>query len=165
MRVLQTLNDNVSWRKLVGPKSKRLKDMEMILRFFAFLYDSAGYAAPMKNFLNRYMAKNRSLTKQSEKDLSDIFSLSTQTILSGIGERAFRPKRSVNAAVVDSLMTGIAKRLLVHKPFTDIKSLKARYDSLITDTAYLDASETGTSQPANITARFTRAEQAFSQMQ
>jgi Protein of unknown function DUF262 len=165
VRVLQTLNGNPSWRKLVGPKSKRLKDMEMILRFFAFLYDFPVYAAPMKNFLNRYMAKNRSLLKQSEKDLNKIFNLTTQTILSGIGEKAFRPKRSVNAAVVDSLMTGIAKRLLIHHPFTDLKSLKAQYDQLITDTEYLNATETGTSQPANITTRFTKAEQAFMQIQ
>jgi hypothetical protein len=163
--VLQMLNDNASWRKLVGPKSKRLKDMEMILRFFAFLYNLQGYAAPMKNFLNRYMAKNRSLKHQSEKELSDIFNLTTQTILNGIGEKAFRPKRSVNAAVVDSLMTGIAKRLLIHQPFTDLKTFKSQYNQLIANKDYQDATETGTSQPANITTRFTKAEQAFLQIQ
>jgi hypothetical protein len=165
VRVLQTLNENLSWRRLVGPKSKRLKDMEMILRFFAFLYDFKGYTAPMKNFLNRYMARNKNLKYQSEKDLGDIFDLTTQTILTEIGEKAFRPKRSVNAAVVDSLMTGIAKRLLVHKTFTDLKSLRIQYNSLIANTKYQDATETGTSQPANIITRFTEAEKAFSQIQ
>jgi hypothetical protein len=165
VRVLQTLNENSSWRKLVGAKSKRLKDMEMILRFFAFLYDYGKYEAPMKTFLNRYMAKNKSLALQSEESLSKIFSLTTETILSGIGEKAFRPKRSVNAAVVDSLMTGIAKRLLVQQTLKDLKSLKTQYDSLITNPKYLEAAETGTSQAANITARFTEAEQAFSQLQ
>src|SRR6202034_213436 len=38
VRVLQKLNNNEAWRKLVGPRSSRLKDMEMVLRFFAFLY-------------------------------------------------------------------------------------------------------------------------------
>jgi hypothetical protein len=139
--------------------------MEMILRFFAFLYDFKGYTAPMKNFLNRYMARNKNLKYQSEKDLGDIFDLTTQTILTEIGEKAFRPKRSVNAAVVDSLMTGIAKRLLVHKTFTDLKSLRIQYNSLIANTKYQDATETGTSQPANIITRFTEAEKAFSQIQ
>jgi len=165
VRVLQTLNDNIAWRKLVGAKSKRLKDMEMILRFFAFLYDFQGYAAPMKNFLNRYMAKNRSLLKQSEKELTNIFSLTAQTIFNGIGEKAFRPKRSVNAAVVDSLMTGVARRLLIHHPFADLEAFKAQYDQLITNADYLNATETGTSQSANITARFTKAEEAFTQIQ
>jgi hypothetical protein len=165
VRVLQELNNDIAWRSLVGPKSKRLKDMEMILRFFAFLYFSKKYEAPMKIFLNRYMATNRELTVQSEKSLKEIFALTTQTILDGIGVKAFRPKRPVNAAVVDSLMTGLAKRLIVHKPLTDIGSLKAQYETLIADSVYLDATETGTSQPANITTRLTKAELAFSQVQ
>jgi len=165
VRVLQNLNDDIAWRALVGPKSKRLKDMEMILRFFAFLYFSKKYEAPMKIFLNRYMATNRALAVQSEKTLKKIFTLTTRTILDGIGLKAFRPRRPVNAAVVDSLMTGLAKRLQVHGPLKDINSLKAQYEELIADQAYLNSTETGTSQPANITTRLTKAEQAFSQVQ
>lgn len=165
VRVLQKLNENSAWRTLVGPKSKRLKDMEMILRFFAFLYFSKKYEAPMKIFLNRYMATNRSLASQSEQELSEIFNLTTQTILNGIGVKAFRPRRAVNAAVVDSLMTGIARRLMRGGPLKDLASLKAQYESLMADPAYMDATETGTSQPANITTRLAKAEQAFSQVQ
>ena len=36
----------------------------------------------------------------------------TKTILEGIGNKAFRPELAVNAAVVDSLMVGITKRLI-----------------------------------------------------
>lgn len=165
VRVLQRLNDNSAWRALVGPKSSRLKDMEMILRFFAFFYFAKKYEAPMKIFLNRYMATNRNLEVQSEQELETIFNVTTQTILDGIGTKAFRPKRAVNAAVVDSLMTGIAKRLRVHHPLTDADFLRTQYDALISDKAYLDATETGTSQTANVTTRLTKAEQAFSQAQ
>jgi Protein of unknown function DUF262 len=163
--VLQRLNENGSWRKLVGAKSRRLKDMEMILRFFAFLFFAKKYEAPMKMFLNRYMATNRGLAAQSEKELTDIFTSTTRTILEGIGVKAFRPRRAVNAAVVDSLMTGVARRLIASGPIKDLGSLKAQYESLIADKAYLDATETGTSQAANVTARLSRAEQAFSQIQ
>jgi len=165
VRVLQKLNENGAWRTLVGPKSKRLKDMEMILRFFGFLYFSKKYERPMKIFLNRYMATNRSLASQSEQELSEIFNLTTQTILNGIGVKAFRPRRAVNAAVVDSLMTGIAKRLMRGQPPKDLVSLRAQYETLMTDKAYLEATETGTSQPANVTTRLKKAEQAFSQLQ
>jgi hypothetical protein len=58
VRVLRELNDNAAWRALFGAKSKRLKDMEMILRFFAFYYHAKHYRSPMKDFLNRYMASN-----------------------------------------------------------------------------------------------------------
>ncbi|MHB1959220.1 MAG: DUF262 domain-containing protein [Acidobacteriaceae bacterium] len=163
--VLQKLNENVEWRTLIGQKSKRLKDMEMILRFFAFLYFSRKYEPPMKIFLNRYMATNRSLAVQSEQELIKIFDQTTHTIFDGIGVKAFRPKRAVNAAVVDSLMTGIAKRLMRGQPPKDLVSLRAQYETLMTDEKYLEATETGTSQPANVTTRLTKAEQAFSQLQ
>lgn len=165
VRVLQELNDDKAWRAMVGAKSKRLKDMEMILRVFAFLYYAEQYEAPMKNFLNRYMATNRHLKKQSEKDLREIFTLTTHTILNGIGDKAFRPKRAVNAAVVDSVMTGVAARIRTHGQITDLGLLKKQFDSLMSDKAYLEATETGTSQQANVTNRLSKAEKAFSPIQ
>ena len=36
VRVLQELSDDEAWSQLYGIKSRRLKDMELILRFFAF---------------------------------------------------------------------------------------------------------------------------------
>lgn len=164
VRVLQDFNDAAAWRKLYGKKSRRLKDMEMILRFFAFLYYAPHYRSPMKDFLNRYMATNRNLQKQSEKELREIFNRTTQTILEGIGGKAFRPKRAVNAAVVDSLMTGIAKRLLDKGDICDKRMLKLHFDELMQNANYMAAVETGTSQEANVRTRITSAEQAFSQI-
>jgi len=57
------------------------------------------------------MASNRNLQKQGETELRQIFVKTTETILEGIGNKAFRLERAVSAAVVDSLMVGIAKRL------------------------------------------------------
>ena len=159
--VLQALNNDDSWRQLFGTKSRRLKDMEMILRFFAFLYHAGQYKSPMKDFLNRYMATNRHLKKQSKKDLEKIFTDTSQTILSGIGTRAFRPQRAVNAAVVDSLMTGIAKRILAKGAIKRSAQLKARFEQLMTDRDYLAAVETGTAQEANVRKRLEKAEEAF----
>ncbi len=164
VRVLQDFNDATAWRKLYGKKSRRLKDMEMILRFFAFLYYALHYRSPMKDFLNRYMATNRNLQKQPKNELLKIFNRTTQTILEGIGDKAFRPKRAVNAAVVDSLMTGIAKRLLDKGDIHDKRMLKHHFDGLMQNADYMAAAETGTSQEANVKKRITLAEQAFSQI-
>src|SRR5712692_8394121 len=91
VRVLSKLNDNTAWRKLFGNKTKRLKDMEMILRFFAFYFYGQKYRSPMKDFLNRYMASNQNLQRQSKKELSQIFEDTTTIILKALGIRAFRP--------------------------------------------------------------------------
>jgi hypothetical protein len=163
--VLQALNEEDSWRELFGGKSRRLKDMEMILRFFAFLYYSDQYKSPMKDFLNRYMATNRHLKKQSKKDLVRIFIDTSQTILKGIGTRAFRPQRAVNAAVVDSLMTGVARRILAKGAIRSTAQLKARFDRLMNDKEYLAAVETGTAQEANVNKRVQKAEAAFAHIQ
>ena len=93
VRVLRRLNEHKAWRNLYGKRSLRLKDMEMILRFFAFLYHTSSYRRPMKEFLNRYMAVNKDLVRQPEAELEQIFD-ETVTVLDGaVGVRAFRPAK------------------------------------------------------------------------
>lgn len=160
--VLVELNDDAAWRKLIGPRSKHLKDIELILRFFAFLYYADKYKAPMKDFLNRYMATNRHLKHQSANQLTQIFTTTTEALLSSVGDHAFRPKRTVNAAVVDSLMVGIAARTMAKgSAITNAKELARRYNKLITNPLYESATETGTAQEANVRERLRLAEAAF----
>ena len=160
VRVLKSLNDERAWRKLYGKKSRRLKDMEMILRFFAFYYHGDQYSSPMKAFLNRYMATNRNLERQSEGDLREVFCKTTSVLDDSLGHRAFRPKRAVNAAVVDSLMTGLAKRLR-HGTIENLEQVRCQYETLLSNKDYIAAIETGTSQEANVEARMRLAKDAF----
>jgi hypothetical protein len=165
VQVLQTLNEDPCWRKLYGPKSKRLKDLELILRFFAFFFYGEQYESPMKSFLNRYMATNRNLGKQSEAVLRRIFTTTVKVIFDGLGTKAFRPKRAINAAVVDSLMTGIAKRIgFKGSAITNFAELNRRFDKLMRDQKYAEAIETGTSQEANVRDRLAKAEKAFANL-
>jgi hypothetical protein len=160
VRVLRTLNDHTAWRKLFGSKSRRLKDMEMILRFFALYYHPHNYRSPMKDFLNRYMASNRDLTRQTERDLTTVFVDTTDRIAAIIGSRAFRPLRAVNAAVIDSLMVGIAHRM-DRGPIKNAEQLVAHYDALLKNPDYQSAVQTGTSQEANVQTRLDLAKKAF----
>jgi hypothetical protein len=163
--VLKSLNENPSWRKLYGPRSKRLKDMELILRFFALFFYASKYQAPMKDFLNKYMATNRNLEKQSEEKLRSLFERTVDVIAEAIGPKAFRPKRAVNAAAVDSLMTGIAKRLTnTPAPVKNLPELKRRFERLLRDESYTSAIETGTSQEANVLARLRKTETTFASL-
>lgn len=161
VRVLRELNENVDWRELFGAKSKRLKDMELILRFFAFYNYADQYRSPMKDFLNRYMATNRNLQRQSEEELKGLFEATVSVIRDAIGPRAFRPRRAVNAAVVDSLMTGVAKRISDKGEIRNKKQFAEQYDKLMKIRDYLAAVETGTSQEANVEARLRLAQESF----
>jgi hypothetical protein len=165
VRVLQALNDDSSWRKLYGVKSRRLKDMELILRFLAFYYYAEKYESPMKGFLNRYMATNRNLQKQTEEELRRVFTTTTKTIFDALGQKAFRPKRAINAAVVDSLMIGVAKRITAKgASLSDFPKLREQFRKLMNDPTYVGAIETGTSQEANVRNRISQAELAFAEV-
>ncbi len=71
--LLRQLNQDSDWRAIYGQPSERLKDQEMILRFFAMRYYGNSYARPMKVFLNRCMATNRRFDRQSENELTAAF--------------------------------------------------------------------------------------------
>ena len=114
----------------------------------------------MKDFLNRYMATNRRLEHQSEEELKAIFDQTTAILCEAIGQRAFRPRTAVNAAVVDSLMTGVATRV-AKGPILDKQQFREKYDSLIKNMEYAGAVESGTSQEANVATRLKLAKQAF----
>ena len=160
VRVLRRLNEHPAWRHLYGKRSRRLKDMEMILRFFAFLYHTSSYRSPMKEFLNRYMASNKNLARQREDQLEQIFSDTVTVLYDSVGVRAFRPARAVNAAVVDSVMTGLARRI-TRNPIREPSQVALRYATLLRNESYRKAVETGTSQESNVETRLELATRAF----
>ena len=132
----------------------------MILRFFAFYYYAEQYSRPMKDFLNRYMASNRNFERQTETELQEVFSTTISALEDALGPRAFRPERAVNAAVVDSLMIGVAKRLR-HGVIENLEHLRSQHESLLSNKKYIAAIKTGTSDEVNVETRMTLAKDAF----
>lgn len=160
VNVLKRLNEEDLWRNLYGKKSSRLRDMEMILRFFAFYYHADHYAKPMKDFLNRYMASNRNLTWQTEAELQSVFRETISVLAESLGPHAFRPEGTLNASVVDSLMTSVARRLK-HGRIKDLDELKARHALLLSNSEYIMAIKTATSDETSVETRMRLAKEAF----
>jgi hypothetical protein len=158
---LSKLNENVRWRALYGRKSARLKDLELILRFLGLYFHAGSYERPMKAFLNRYMAANRDLLKQSEDAIRPIFENTVSAILNGIGVRAFRPfGGAVNAAVLDSVLYGVASRLSAG-PLKEVTHLKSPYEELLKSEAYLHAVTRATADEESVSTRLSAARTAF----
>ena len=160
VRVLKDLNDRPAWRRLYGNRSRRLKDMEMILRFFAFHYDGATYRSPMKEFLNRYMAKNKDLARQPEDEMVRTFDATVTALGEAVGDRAFRPVRAVNAAVVDSLMTGLARRIGKGPISSSPQGVEA-YAGLMKNEDYRRAIDAHTTHASIVKTRIDLATRAF----
>jgi hypothetical protein len=106
------------------------------------------------------MASNQNLQRQSEAELTRTFDQTVAVIAKQIGPKAFRPVRAVNAAVIDSLMTGLARRLATG-PIKRIEQVREHYEQLLKTQVYWDAVQTGTSQEANVAARIDQATKEF----
>ncbi|KVK99765.1 DUF262 domain-containing protein [Burkholderia territorii] len=161
--LLSSLNENESWRALYGKKSARLKDLELILRFFALYYQAATYKRPMKEFLNRYMASNINLQSVGEETLRPLFVAMTEAIHQSIGVRAFRLKTAINAAVADSIMVGVARRLAAG-PVSNPEDFKAAYEFLLKDDEYLKTIGRSTADEEFVRLRLERSTNAFAKV-
>jgi len=160
--LLEEITESKDWKRLYGKRpSKRMKDQELILRFWALYEDYEKYKDPMRGFLDGFYKKaSSSVWAKKRGEFSKTFSNVIKTIRRELDRKAFRPERSINAAVFDSVMVGIAKRL----DSGEIKSrgeVEIAYDNLMKGKKYRDACQEGTSKIVKVTTRISAAIDAF----
>lgn len=160
---LAILNQNEAWRSVYGSPTARLRDEELILRFLAMLFWRRHYKVGLKSFLNEFMAKNRHLEIHSQSQLEAAFVPAIEIVHATLGGEAFRPSRTLNAAVFDAVMVGLATRL-VREPITDIGQVVGQYRQLLSNRRFIDATETGTAHPDSVATRMSLAIEAFSEI-
>ncbi|MCC6149538.1 MAG: DUF262 domain-containing protein [Planctomycetes bacterium] len=157
---LDDLNKTKSWRSIFGAVNKRMRDKELILRYFALLYHSNSYKRPMVEFLNRYMGANRHLQKQQFGQLRTDFVEVIDIVFESVGKRAFKPERAFNAAVFDSVMVGISRRLSNGR-ISKITDVGSKYRELIKDADFQEVCSTSTSQEDRLEKRLKIATRYF----
>jgi Protein of unknown function DUF262 len=157
---LHRLNENAEWRALYGPKSKRLKDVELILRFLAFYESGSNYKRPMKHFLNDYMKEKRNLTDDQLQEFGDVFVKMVTFVTKTLGNRAFRPDRSLNTAVFDSVACALAHRLAAGPEPAPAAALAA-YDKLLKNEQFIEGYIRSTANEENVKLRMDEAKAAF----
>lgn len=153
-------NDNEDWRAIYGPKSKRLKDVELILRFMAFYEKGNAYKSPMKHFLNDYMKEKRDLADKQLQEIGDIFARTVAFVNSALGNRTFRPDRSLNTAVFDSVATALARRLSKNGE-PDAAAAEAAYNNLFDNSRFVEGYIRSTADDENVKKRMEEADEAF----
>lgn len=161
--LLGEINQVKAWREIFGKLNERLKDQELVLRFFAFYYAYKQYVRPMKLFLNNFMSSNRNLKLYSEESLKTKFKRSIELILEAVGPKAFRFKRSINAALYEAVMVGVTQRL-DKGPIKDKKMLLETYAKLLTNSNFETACRTGTSDETKVSIRLKLAIDFFNKV-
>lgn len=161
--LLSEINNNTSWRHIFGKVNKRLKDEELLLRFFALYYDRDKYEKPFKVFLNTFMSSNRKLERYSKDVLKKLFCPIIDIVYKSIGDKAFRPEKAINAAVFESVMVGLATRL-EKGSIINMTQINTEYEKLVANTDYITACKTGTSDEGKIETRLSSAIEAFTRI-
>lgn len=158
--LLGRINEDPNWRNIYGAVSKRQKDQELILRFLAFLRRSDRYRQPMRDFLNSFTADHRNIGDHLSTEFEKIFSDTIAIVVQAIGHRAFRPEKGLNAAIFDSVMVALARRIETG-PVRDSQCLKQAYQRLLQDESFRLASSQSTANIDNVRSRFLLAQEAF----
>ena len=153
VKFLVKLNENLEWRKILGkgvPDSRK-RDIEILLRFFA-MRDISDYQKPMKDFLSRFMRKNRDASEASLAQSEKIFRDTCTQVLESLGEKPFHGRSGVNVAVLDAVMVAFSENL------NSIPGdVRVRYDSLRNYEEFVTKTRQGTTDVAIVRQRFDQA--------
>ena len=128
--LLTELARNSYWQELYGASSNRKKDEEIILRFLALYYSLDIYERPMKKFLNDFMEKNLNPSNDRCDEFRQRFENTVKVVAEIITPKALRPSRSLNVAVVDAVLVGLAQRL-DRCPISDHDVLRSAHTKLL----------------------------------
>ncbi|WP_341314361.1 DUF262 domain-containing protein [Paraburkholderia sp. IMGN_8] len=158
--LLRKLNATPSWRAIFGKESNRLKDQELILRFLAMYSEGDKYEKPMSEFLSKFNNKCRVLSAEQVRQFTEIFVKTIDTVYKSVGAHAFRPERALNAAVFDSVMVGLARRIR-DKGDADPAAVANAYGLLLSDAGFRAAMSIATSDSANVGTRLRLATEKF----
>ena len=156
---LKKLNGDSNWRVLLKKEQpdSRMKDLEMIARFFSLLKDWKNYRKPMKDFISDFMRNNKDVNEKEQKILTKTFVDVMEKIQKEIGVDAFRLRAGINIAIFDSITTSIA----IIGP-DKIKNLKEKFLELKENIAYLEAISKSTTDIDRVTGRIKLAIEFFS---
>ncbi len=151
---IDKMNNYSAWRNILGKKDvdSRRKDIELMVRFFA-MRDFSAYKKPMKDFLSKFMKKNRNPSPDALETSKDFFEKTCDAVISSLGQKPFHIRAGLNAAVFDAVMTAFSKN------YNSIpKDIKERYSRLIEDTTFDKNTRNATTDVDTIKERFQQAE-------
>lgn len=183
--LLKELNKGKAWRTIVGTatEDKRMRDVELVLRFFALFYNINHYEKPMKGFLNKFMKihrhapmanKDDSDAKKKEiqakrkaykarmEEFTELFTKTSEVVVKYLGAKPFHISRGLNAAVYDSVFTAFARQLDKvsngKASTTKINQVNTKFKTLLTNRQYNKWVSAATADKDVVPKRLDKAE-------
>jgi len=170
-KLLRELSQDPDFTFLLGLQKpdKRMKDIELVLRFSAFYHATyLNYKPPMKNFLNAEAERFKNISADDAAKLKAAFKNACHIVRSMFGSNAFKryyagsesnpagrwEDKKFNASIYDILMYTFAKADK-NVIFQNLDSVREALINLMTsDQEFIHAIELSTSSVQAVTKRF-----------
>ena len=152
-KFLDEVNKLENWRRILGKQEPdaRKRDMELILRFLA-MRDLSSYKKPMKDFLSKFMKRNKNPKDEVLRNIQDLFESTCEAVVTKLGDKPFHVRSGLNAAVFDAVMIAFSNHL------DDIpQDIRRRYDALIQDQEFEKHTRSGTTDVEVVQDRLRQA--------
>lgn len=160
--MLYRINQHSRWRTLLGDEEPdiHMKDIEVLLRGFAFLIEGRSYAPSLVRFLNQFSRKCESNTEKQNLYLEALFLsfLDASEDLSGDTFINIRNNR-FNMALFEATFSAICKNAFAGRRKLDGIINGDEIRDLAEDTQFIKASIEGTTRTLNVGVRMDRAEE------
>lgn len=152
--LLCDLNKYENWRKIFGTNTshKRQKDVELILRFFAFYENGDKYERPIKDFMSNFMRVNQNIDTEKKETFAALFKGTCDQVVALLGEKPFHVWSGLNVAVFDSTFTALAKNGFP-------EDLKERFKNLKRDEDFVKGVRGATADESIVELRMSLARQ------
>lgn len=172
-RLLKELAQDADFMYLLGLKKpdKRMKDVELVLRFAAFYHVTyLNYKPPIRTFLNQEARKYQKIDEIEAQKLRQAFKNACQIIRSLLGENAFKrfykgteknpngywEPQQFNASLYDILMFSMAREDK-NTVFQNLDAIREALINLMTDDDdFISSIQISTSSVQAVTMRFDK---------
>lgn len=172
-KLIKDLSEDADFRYILNLKKfdKRMKDIELVLRFSAFYHQTyLNYKPPIKKFLNTEFEKYQNITNTDANELKTAFKNSVMIIRSMFDKNSFKrfykgsdknpngywePKQ-FNASLFDILMYSFSKEDK-NKIYANLDAIREAFIDLMTnDQEFIDSIVLSTSSLNAVTKRFDK---------
>jgi uncharacterized protein with ParB-like and HNH nuclease domain len=157
--MLSEINLNSQWRYfLKNPEPDlHMKDIEFLLRAFAFLLEGKTYNPSMVKFLNGFSKRARQISPEGTTYFKNFFE-KFMIACSHLPEDAFQSNANrFSVTIFESVFTTIGESLILDKQLPEGEVNSVSLESLKKDPEFLNASQKRTADTISVKTRLDRA--------
>lgn len=153
------MNNDKTWRTFLHQPitDVHFKDVEILLRAFAMLYEYETYSSPMKKFLNTYSKKAMNFKEEKITYFKSLFS-SFLDACRNLDEDAFvNKKRLFSISLFESIFVATCLNCRENETLIQRQITQKSVDELKENQEFIEASQRDLASRQNVTKRITKA--------